>query len=236
MNFFHAVNATPAPAAAPAGISLDDRTRTARILFNYVAGTSYDWDLPSTAVAGDLVLAFLSTDVPFTTTIFGTPTGWTQHFVWAGTIPDNTGQLYTKVIDATDVALGVVSVPCIQSSSGRDAQCWTMIGTGIDKTTPLSDVGTTRTGAGAVFPMYGITPTANGLAVGFWAYDGGDGEPTTLTAGWTKLEESDCDPSSGGLVSGFASIDSTAGTAVNLTVTFQVSDGWGGVIVNLQGA
>lgn len=237
MNFFTAVNATITPAAAPAGISLDDRTRTERVAFAPVAGTSYAWDLPSTAVAGDLVFAFLGTDVPFNTVIFGTPTGWTQHFGWASTTSDNTGQLYSKVIDASDVASGVVSIPCIQSASGRDAQCWTMIGTGIDMTNPVSDVGTAKIGFGNAMTLNSITPTANGLAVAFWGFDGGDGEPTTLTPStWTKLEEEDVDPSGTGAVHGFASLNSVSGTAVNLSVTFLLSDGHGGIIVNLKGA
>lgn len=222
---------------SPVGISLNDRTRTERIAFSFVNGTSYGWDLPASAIAGDLVLAFLGTDVPFDTSIFGTPSGWTQHFNWASTTADNTGQLFTKVIDSTDVSSGVISIPCIQSATGRDSQCWTMIGTGIDTTTPVSDVGSVILSQGNPMTINGITPTADGLAVGFWGFDGGDGEPTTITSGWTKLEEKDADPSLSGCTHGFGSINSTSGVSTgNLVVTFQNSDGYGGVIVNLKAA
>lgn len=224
-------------AALGGGILLADRTRTAIANTSFTSGVSYNFNLPPTAVDGDLVLFFLGTDTPFNAVIFGTPTGWTSHFGWASTTADSTGQLFTKVLDAADVASGVVSIPCIQSASTRDAQSWTMIGKGVDTTTPVSDVGAITISTSNTLTINSITPSANGLAVGFWGFDGGDGEPTTITAGWTKLEEDDIDSSGSGNVSGFASINTTSGIATgNLQVTFIVSDGVAGIIVNLKAA
>lgn len=222
--------------AAPVPISLDDRTRTALLNTSFVIGTPFTINLPPTAVEGDLVFIFITTDSIYGSPYLNVPSGWTQHFSWFGTVPDNSGQLWSKILTLSDENAGTISVyPAI--SSTQDMQCWSMIGTGIDTSNPVSNVGTSVTSAGTTMTIPAITPTYDGLAVGFWGYDGGDGEPTTITSGWTKLEESDADSTSGGLLSGFASKDSTAGVSTsNLLVTFLLSDGYGGVIVNFKAA
>lgn len=237
MNFFHAVNATPPPVAVPVGISLDDRTFTAFRNTNLSIFSPFAVDLPATAAVGDLVLVFASTDAPYSGRTLNVPFGWTEYFEWNGTLPDNTGQLWSKVMTTGDITAGTVSITPSRNASSRDVQCWSMIATGVDKTSPVSNVGTKVTTQTLNMTLGGITPSADGLAVGFWGFDGGDGEPTTLTSGWTKLEEEDVDPSSTGLVSGFASKGSTSGVATgDLTVGFLVSDGAGGIIVNLRAA
>lgn len=222
--------------APPVPISLDDRTRTALLNTSFTTGTPFTINLPPTAVEGDLVFIFIASDNVVGSPMFEVPTGWTEHFSAYGTIPDNTIQLWSKILSLNDENAGTVSVyPLI--TTNRDMQCWSMIGTGIDTSNPVSNVGTKVESQGTTMTIPAITPTYDGLAVGFWGYDGGDGEPTTITSGWTKLEESDADPSFSGLLSGFGSKDSTAGVSTgNLAVTFLLNDGFCGCIVNLKAA
>ena len=220
----------------PPSISFDDITYSSYPNSNWSNSVPLNFNLPSTAVAGDLVFMFLEDDSPLSGDYVVTPIGWTKEFVWYGTTSDNSGRLFWKILDASDVSLGYVRVYAT-TFYNRDAQGWTWIATGVDTTNPISDVGVSTESSGVSKTIAGITPSANGLAVGFWGFDGGDGEPTTITPSWTKIDEKECDGSSSGTFGGFASLASTSGTPTgNLVVTALVSDGWGGVMVNFKQA
>jgi len=232
-NTINSIRITPAPSS---GISIDDITITSYPNLVTIADGAISIDLPPTAVAGDVVFIYANTDWISSTRPLSIPTGWTEHFWWGNATSDNSGNLWSKTIDATDVSNGYVETIWIVQSTTRDILFHSFIGTGVDASNPVSDVGTIKiSDQGTSMTVNGITPTYDGLALGFWGYDGGDGEPTTLNAGWTKLAEQECDPTLSGLLGGFASKETTAGVATgNLIVTFQVSDGYGGIIVNLK--
>jgi len=220
----------------PPSISFDDITHSCFPNPTWSNSVPLNFNLPSTAVAGDLVFMFLEDDSSLSGDFVVTPTGWTKEFVWYGTTSDNSGRLFWKILDAADVSLGYVSVYAT-TLYNRDGQGWTWIANGVDTTNPISDVGVWTQSVGVSKTIAGITPSANGLAVGFWGFDGGDGEPTTITPSWTKIDERECDGSSGGTFGGFASLASTSGTPTgNLVVTALLSDGWGGIMVNFKQA
>lgn len=230
------INSIDAGSAPPVAIAFDDITHSCYPNSTWSNSVPLDFNLPPTAVAGDLVFMFLEDDAPFSGDFVVTPTGWTKEFVWYGTASDNSGRLFWKILDAADVSLGYVSVYAT-TTYNRDGQGWTWIATGVDTTNPISDVGVWTESVGVSKTIAGITPTADGLAVGFWGFDGGDGEPTTITSGWFKRAEQECDGSSSGTFGGFATIQSTSGTPTgNLVVTALVSDGWGGIMVNFKAA
>ena len=138
---------------------------------------------------------------------------------------------------SADISAGYASIYGISTYSSRDNQSWSWICNNVDTTTPISNVGSWSQSAGTSKTIAGITPSADGLAVGFWGFDGGDGEPTTITAGWTKIDEQQCDGSSSGTFAGFASLPTTSGVATgNLVVTALTSDGWGGIMINFKQA
>lgn len=220
----------------PTGISFDDMTHICGPNTSFGPTTPFNAPLPSTAVEGDLVVYFIESDMLYTSQYLVPPGDWTLQFSWYGSTSDNAGILLTKVVTASDVSTGHISIYAVTNVT-RDIQAWSWIANGVDKTTPISDVGVWTQSEGVSKTIAGITPSANGLAVAFWGFDGGDGEPTTITSGWTKLEEIECDGSTSGTFAGFASKTSTSGVGTgNITVTALVSDGWGGVMVNFKQA
>lgn len=217
-------------------ISFDDITHSCYPNSTWTNTIPIDFPLPSTMVSGDLVFIYIETDAPFSGNYLVTPTGWSLVFAFNGATSDCSGNLYWKIVDATDVANGYVRV-YTTTTFNRDGQAWSWIATNVDTTNPISDVGVWTESVGTSKTIAGITPSADGLAVGFWGFDGGDGEPTTITAGWTKIGEEECDGTSSGTFGGFASLPSTSGVPTgNLIVTAIVSDGWGGIIVNFKNA
>lgn len=224
------------PTPPPVNISFDDITHSCYPNPTWTNTVPLQINLPITAVVGDLCFMFLETDAIFNVDYIATPVGWTKEFGWYGTTSDNTGHLFWKLLDATDIANGYVDVYAT-TFFNRDGQAWTWIATGVDTTTPISDVGVWTQSSGVSKTIAGITPSADGLAVGFWGFDGGDGEPTTITSSWTKIGEEECDSTLSGTFGGFASLQSASGVPTgNLVVTALVSDGWGGVIVNFKAA
>jgi len=217
------------------GITFDDITHSCFPNPTWTNTTPLSFTLPSTAVVDDLLFIFVNSDGFYGSDYITTPSGWNKTFGWYGTTSDNTGHLFWKIADATDISNGVVDIYAAISNYNRNGQGWSWIANGVDTTTPISDVGVWTQSSGISKTIAGITPSDNGVALGFWGYDGGDGEPTTITSGWTKLEEEDCNPGSAGVFAGFASLQTTSGVATgNLVVTALLSDGWGGVIVNFR--
>ena len=220
-----------------AAISFDDMTHLCVPNTTISNALPFNVPLPSTAQVGDLVFFFIEADFPFTGDNFTYPTGWTKVFNWNGSTSDTIGSGLWKILDAADVAAGVVPVGSAVQYTSRDIHSWSWICTNVDTTTPISDVGSWSQSAGTSKTIAGITPSANGLAVGFWGFDGGDGEPTTITSGWTKIAEQECDGGSSGTFAGFASLATVSGTPTgNLVVTALTSDGWGGIIINFKQA
>lgn len=230
------INSIQTGSAPPVSISFDDITHSCFPNSSWSQTTPININLPATAVAGNLVFMFLEDDSPLEGDWVATPTGWTKEFSWYGSTSDNSGRLFWKILNASDVSLGYVSVYAL-TTYNRDGQGWTWIANGVDTSNPISDIGVWTQSVSVSKTIAGITPTANGLAVGFWGFDGGDGEPTTITSGWTKLAEQECDSSASGTFGGFASLESTSGTPTgNLVVTALISDGWGGIMVNFKAA
>lgn len=229
---------TASPSPGPSGINFADMTHTCDSNAEVSTTQPFIVYLPASIQVGDLIFAFIESDMLYSVNYVITTSGWTQEFNWYGSTSDNAGWLWWKIADSSDVASGQLEVYTTTKIT-RDFQAWTWIAEGVDTTTPISDVGTWTESAGVSKTIAGITPSANGLAVAFWGYDGGDGEPTTITSGtgWTKLQEQECDSSIGGTFAGFASKTSTSGVATgDITVTALVSDGWGGVMVNFKQA
>ena len=225
---------TPSSGGGGGEISLSDITHTCYPNPTWNQTTPLSFDLPTTAIVGDLVFLFIQTDNISNSDYIMTPSGWNKEFGWYGSTSDNSGNLYWKIMTSGDISTGSVDVYAT-TIFNRDGQAWTWIAENVDTTTPVSDVGVWTQSAGISKTIAGITPSADGLALGFWGFDGGDGEPTTITSGWTKLAEEECDGTSSGTFGGFASIPTTNGVGTgNLVVTALVSDGWGGVIINLK--
>jgi len=222
-----------APPPPSTNITFDDLTYSCFPNPTWDNTNPLDFDLPSTIKLNDLVFLFVQTDAPFSGDNILTPAGWTKEFGWYGTTSDNAGYLFWKLMDATDVSTGVAKVYAT-GSYNRDGQAWSWIGGNVATYQPV-EVGVWTESVGISKTIAGITPTFDGLAVGFWGFDGGDGEPTTITAGWTKEAEQECDGTSSGTFGGFASLPTTNGVPTgDLVVTALVSDGWGGVIANLK--
>ena len=225
----------PPPSGSP--ILFTDLTHNCSPNFTISTTIPYNATLPATTKVGDLVFVFWESDMIFGTDNINPDASWTKHFSWYGSTSDNQGILLSKIVNSTDVSNGYVSFYATTSLSSRDIQSWSWIGDNVDAINPVSDVGVWTQSAGTSKTLAGITPTESGKAVGFWGFDGGDGEPTTITAGWTKIDEQECDGTSAGTFGGFASIPSTASTATgDLVITALMSDGWGGVIANLTQA
>ena len=225
---------------APSGggsITFSDMTHTCSPNTTISNTIPYSVSLPSTAVVGSLVFIFFEADFPFTGDNLYTPPGWTKVFNWNGSTSDTIGSGFWKILTSTDISAGVADIYSFTTYSSRDCQSWSWICNNVDTTNPISDVGSWSQSGGISKTIAGITPSADGLAVGFWGFDGGDGEPTTITAGWTKIEEVECDGGSSGTFAGFASLPTTSGVATgNLLVTALVSDGWGGIMINFKQA
>lgn len=154
--------------------------------------------------------------------------GWTQHLRHWTSLDVQIQTLY-KVSDGTE---GSVT---LTSSLERDTVAWYLRISGVDTSSPFNVNGTFADGLPPI-AIPSVTTTVNGcMAFTLFAFDGGDGDPFTLTGtGWPTsiptnqyLEED----AIGGSISGFwvTKTLSTAGASGSLTVDSGTLDGMGGV-------
>lgn len=154
--------------------------------------------------------------------------GWTQHLRHWTSLDVQIQTLY-KVSDGTE---GSVT---LTSSLERDTVVWYLRISGVDTSSPFNVNGTF---ADDITPVTipSVTTTVNGcLAFTLFAFDGGDGDPFTLTGtGWPSsiptnqyLEEDVI----GSSISGFWITKEivTSGTSESLSVNSSTLDGMGGV-------
>lgn len=153
--------------------------------------------------------------------------GWSQH-VRHWTNYDVQIQTLYRVADGTE---GDVT---LSSGFGRDTIAWYLRISGVDTSSPFNVNGTFVDGLPPISIPSVTTGTDGCLAFALFAFDGGDGDPYTLSGtGWPTsipanqyLEESDIGSSIGGFW--LTKEIPSAGATQDLSVSSSVGDGSGG--------
>jgi len=152
--------------------------------------------------------------------------GWTEAARVFDVDGDSLTQVYYKVSDGTDSDISATS------DSGRDTIAWYLRLSGVDTASPINQIGTPSFNSTPPVTATSVTTTVDGcMAFAFLAFDGGDGDPFTITgSGWSSsfgpnqyLEEENIGTSIGG---GWMSKSITsAGPTQDVTFDSQLNDG-----------
>ena len=199
--FFQVVSSavTRASGPPPGGpISFSDPTITCLVDMGFTTGFPAVGNLPVTATSGDFVIVALFYDSPSSTDYVITPSGWTKLFHAGDATPDAQMDFYYKVYDGSEGS--TITFDASGTIGTRDVYIYAFIVNNIDTSNPFPVVGVTdQTGFGTVLYISEVTATSDGRVLALRAYDGGDGDPFTFTAGWTEQVQAECDPTSAGL-------------------------------------
>lgn len=234
MNFFHAVNSAITPTTS-AGIALEGYQLSTNASHSSTTPTSVS--LPSQASAGHVCVVFIGGDNVTTSVMFNTPTGWTKQVGSVSSLYDVEVSIFTKTLTASDISAGSV---IFTSSFTTVIQCgaWAMAFSGANTTSPIDSYQITSSNSGTSFTLTGTTPTyGGGYILACWGFDGGDGEPFSITtSGWTLQDEADVPPEGeGGTYSaGWGSkntLSQTSTSTGDVSITCQVEDGKTGIVL-----
>ena len=238
MNFFHAVNSAITPTTS-AGIALKGYQLSTNNSHNSEQSTSVSF--PSQASAGDVCVIFIGGDNPTAAVMFNTPTGWTNQAGSVSSSWDVEVSIFTKTLTASDISAGSVAFESSYSSTIQSA-AWAMVFSGANTTSPIDSYQITSSN-GTGITLTGTTPTySGGYILACWGFDGGDGEPFSITtSGWTLQDEVDV-PTDGSLAdysAGWGSKNtlSQASTSTgDVAITCQVEDGKTGIVLVVRAA
>lgn len=169
---------------------------------------------PSGVVSGDLLIIMVVNDENSSTPQFddvtNKPTGFTAVGVGGSGNSDCHYGIYWRIADGTEGSS--FSCPCA-TSNDMAGICFRI--TGHDQTSPIDVVGAnTQSGAASNVDITEVTTTKdNCLVLAMTAYDGGDGDPFTITGtGWTGDSFDGGDGTGAGVTLGWAQKDqATAG-------------------------
>jgi len=137
---------------------------------------------PSGIQSGDLLYIMTMRDNSFNTNDsyrFSIPSGWSEHLYEFSSNQLVQIQTMYKVSDGTE---GDVS---IASSLDRDTVAWYLRISGVDASSPINVTGSFVDDRGSL-TVPGVTTSSNNcMAILMFAYDGGDGDPFTISGtGW----------------------------------------------------
>jgi len=208
-----------AAGGSSSSMSLSDVTTTVQTVDfsgTQVPPATITLNLPSTAASGDLVFLLVSSDGSSGHSAHETPSGWTRLTNWASFDSDNDGYVFYRVFDGTEGSS--VTISNISGlKGGGDHLGISFIADGADTSSPVSDYTSAVIANGVnTISITGTTASANGLAVGFYSFDGADGNPFSVSSGWTEVVDEDS-PSTGNsataLAVGVSTKPVTAGSA-----------------------
>ena len=199
--FFQAVSATVKRSGGtpPPSSPIAFRGFTATCLPNipFAQGFPATVNLPSTAVSGDFVVLVLAYDSTITANSVSS-TGWTKLIHVGDADPDAQFDVFYRIFNGTEGSTATFETNLTLGT--RDVHSYAFIVDNIDTSNPFSIIGTpAKCTSCTTLSTTGITATSDGRVIGLMAYDGGVGEPFTISSGWTLLVEAECDSTGSGL-------------------------------------
>lgn len=224
MNFFHAVNAAVAvPTTAPSGIELVGVTEVDVLNTRYPIFVPYH----ASAQVGDLVVAIVCTDNGASSQYLNAATGYTIAEQRASSQADVEFMVAWKFLDASDLMAG--SALFYNDTSFLQAHGYGVHLRGAHAS-PIDGIVSTISGSGTTTNINPVTPTYDdGFVLAHIAFDGGDGEPFSVsTSGWTKFGDFEVDSGGSGLSGCLVTKNTLSVGGVStgtLTLISQVSDG-----------